>query len=80
LSLLTSDSFLTLIHLDVVHHSIFDNLDQIKELNTKEKSVLITGGASGLGLELVRSFLKNRYNVVTTGRQFIEFSVAPAYK
>jgi NAD(P)-dependent dehydrogenase (short-subunit alcohol dehydrogenase family) len=52
----------------------------MKEINTKEKSVLITGGTSGLGLELVRLFLKNLYNVVATGRQFIKFSVAPAYK
>jgi NADPH:quinone reductase-like Zn-dependent oxidoreductase len=68
LGLLTADSFLTIIYLDVVHHYIIDNLEQMKEINTKEKSVLITGGTSGLGLELVKLFLKNRYNVVATGR------------
>jgi len=46
----------------------------MKEINSKEKSVLITGGTSGLGLELVKLFLKNNYNVVATGRQFIELS------
>jgi len=35
----------------------------MKETNTKEKSVLITGGTSGLGLELVKLFLKNSYNI-----------------
>jgi NAD(P)-dependent dehydrogenase (short-subunit alcohol dehydrogenase family) len=46
----------------------------MKEINSKEKSVLITGGTSGLGLELVSLFLKNHYKVVATGRQLIKFS------
>jgi NAD(P)-dependent dehydrogenase (short-subunit alcohol dehydrogenase family) len=36
------------------------------------KSVLVTGGTSGLGLELVRIFLMEGYNVVATGRQQIK--------
>ncbi len=34
--------------------------------------VLVTGGTSGLGLEIVKLFLKNGYFVVTTGRQSID--------
>jgi len=30
--------------------------------------VLITGGTSGLGLELVKQFLRKGYSVVTKGR------------
>ena len=36
---------------------------------TKDQKILITGGTSGLGLELVRLFLGEGYNVVATGRQ-----------
>lgn len=36
-----------------------------------EKNVLITGGTSGLGLELVRLFLSEGYTILTTGRQKI---------
>ena len=32
------------------------------------KNILITGGTSGLGLELVKHFLSKSYNVYTTGR------------
>jgi NAD(P)-dependent dehydrogenase (short-subunit alcohol dehydrogenase family) len=39
----------------------------------KNQTVLITGGTSGLGLELVRIFLNKGFNVVTTGRQKINF-------
>lgn len=35
-------------------------------------NILITGGTSGLGLELVKIYLKNGYNVVALGRQHIE--------
>ena len=35
------------------------------------KQILITGGSSGLGLALVRLFLKDGYSVVATGRQQI---------
>lgn len=39
-------------------------------LNTSShtKKILITGGTSGLGLELANCFLKKGYEVVTTGR------------
>jgi NAD(P)-dependent dehydrogenase (short-subunit alcohol dehydrogenase family) len=37
-----------------------------------KKSILITGGTSGLGRELVTVFLKNGFTVVTTGRQLME--------
>jgi NAD(P)-dependent dehydrogenase (short-subunit alcohol dehydrogenase family) len=41
------------------------------EMHSKLKSVLITGGTSGLGFELVKLFLKNGYNVIAFGRQLI---------
>ena len=37
----------------------------------KNLDIFVTGGTSGLGLELVHLFLKEGYNVVTTGRQKI---------
>jgi NAD(P)-dependent dehydrogenase (short-subunit alcohol dehydrogenase family) len=37
--------------------------------------VLITGGTSGLGLELVKLFLNKGYNVVATGRQSLNLPV-----
>ena len=37
-------------------------------------TILVTGGTSGLGLELVRIFLKKGYSVVTTGRQQININ------
>ena len=36
--------------------------------------VLITGGTSGLGLELVKLFLNKGYNVVATGRQLLNLA------
>jgi NAD(P)-dependent dehydrogenase (short-subunit alcohol dehydrogenase family) len=39
--------------------------------------ILVTGGTSGLGLELVRIFLKKGYYVVVTGRKKINF---PGYE
>lgn len=39
--------------------------------------ILITGGTSGLGLELVKIFLKEGYNVVATGRNSIDL---PGYE
>lgn len=36
--------------------------------------IIITGGTSGLGLELVKIFLNNGYSVVTTGRNSINLS------
>lgn len=39
--------------------------------------LLITGGTSGLGLELVRLFLDNGFEVIATGRRMIEI---PEYK
>ena len=41
------------------------------------RAILITGGTSGLGLELVRQFLGRGYTVVATGRQLLEF---PGYE
>ncbi len=35
----------------------------------KQSKVLVTGGTSGLGLRLVKLFLKKGYEVVATGRQ-----------
>jgi NAD(P)-dependent dehydrogenase (short-subunit alcohol dehydrogenase family) len=46
----------------------------MKGSDSKEKSVLITGGTSGLGLELVRLFLKSGYYVIATGREYIRVS------
>jgi NAD(P)-dependent dehydrogenase (short-subunit alcohol dehydrogenase family) len=39
-----------------------------------KKSILITGGTSGLGRELVTVFLKNGFTVVATGRQPMEMT------
>jgi NAD(P)-dependent dehydrogenase (short-subunit alcohol dehydrogenase family) len=36
---------------------------------SEKKYILVTGGTSGLGLELVRILLKNGMNVIATGRQ-----------
>lgn len=49
----------------------------MKKTNSKEKNVLITGGTSGLGLELVKLFLKNGYTVIATGRQLLNL---PGYE
>jgi NAD(P)-dependent dehydrogenase (short-subunit alcohol dehydrogenase family) len=38
----------------------------------KDQKILITGGTSGLGFELVRLFLRHGYHVVTTGRQQVK--------
>lgn len=35
------------------------------------KNILITGGTSGLGLELVRLFLNKGFNVIATGRRLV---------
>lgn len=43
----------------------------------KRQDILITGGTSGLGLELVRLFLKDGYNVVATGRNSVKI---PGYE
>ena len=38
-------------------------------MHPQELSVLITGGTSGLGLELVRMYLQKGFEVITTGRR-----------
>ncbi len=43
----------------------------------EKKTILITGGTSGLGLNLVRLFLAEGYHVVTTGRRTVSF---PGYE
>jgi NAD(P)-dependent dehydrogenase (short-subunit alcohol dehydrogenase family) len=55
-----------------VQKDFIDNLDRMKVVNSKKEYVLITGGTSGLGLELVRLFLRDGYFVIATGRQIIE--------
>ena len=40
----------------------------------KRQTILVTGGTSGLGLEMVRLFLHKGYNVVATGRQQTYFT------
>ena len=37
-------------------------------MNTNSKTVLITGGSSGIGLDAARGFLAKGYNVVINGR------------
>jgi NAD(P)-dependent dehydrogenase (short-subunit alcohol dehydrogenase family) len=37
-------------------------------MNTNSKTVLITGGSSGIGLDAARGFLEEGYNVVISGR------------
>ena len=41
---------------------------------SERRNILITGGTSGLGLELVRHFLEKGYFVFTTGRREIAVS------
>lgn len=45
--------------------------------SSEQKTILITGGTSGLGLHLVRIFLSEGYHVVTTGRKAVFF---PGYE
>ena len=40
----------------------------MKKGNSKEKNVLITGGTSGLGLELVKMFIEKGFIVIAAGR------------
>jgi NAD(P)-dependent dehydrogenase (short-subunit alcohol dehydrogenase family) len=48
----------------------------MEEIST-ENNILITGGTSGLGLELVKLFLNRGYTVIVTGRQSISI---PGYE
>jgi NAD(P)-dependent dehydrogenase (short-subunit alcohol dehydrogenase family) len=45
----------------------------------EDSNILVTGGTSGLGLELVRILLKNGYRVVATGRNEVEID-DPAHR
>jgi NAD(P)-dependent dehydrogenase (short-subunit alcohol dehydrogenase family) len=49
----------------------------MKQRQTSNKSILITGGTSGLGLELVKRFLREGYRVIVTGRQQQDLSGFP---
>jgi NAD(P)-dependent dehydrogenase (short-subunit alcohol dehydrogenase family) len=49
----------------------------MNQRNGDNKSILITGGTSGLGQELVRIFLAGGYDVIATGRQKNEISGFP---
>jgi NAD(P)-dependent dehydrogenase (short-subunit alcohol dehydrogenase family) len=49
----------------------------MRNTNSGKNNVLITGGTSGLGLELGRLFLDKGYNVVATGRQLVNM---PGYE
>lgn len=44
------------------------------EIKTRIKTVLITGGTSGLGLELVKLYLRKGFYVIATGRHPINLS------
>ncbi len=45
----------------------------MQEPSSQIPKILITGGTSGLGYELVKLFLKKGYHVVTTGRREVTF-------
>lgn len=45
----------------------------MKEVNVMKKTVLITGGNKGIGLESTRLFLQNNYKVVIVARNYTSF-------
>ncbi|WP_216854400.1 SDR family NAD(P)-dependent oxidoreductase [Pedobacter panaciterrae] len=45
-------------------------------MNLKGKTVLVTGGASGIGLEAVKQFLSIGANVIITGRNQVKLDAA----
>ena len=49
----------------------------MQEPSADNQTVLVTGGTSGLGLELVRLFLNRGYYVIATGRQSLDL---PGYE
>ena len=48
-------------------------------MNLKGKSVLITGGGSGIGLEAVKQFLANGAKVIITGRNQAKLDAAKSF-
>jgi len=52
-------------------------IQQMPQETLNRQNILITGGTSGLGLELVRLFLKDGFNVVATGRKSLKI---PGYE
>lgn len=45
-------------------------------MELKNKTILITGGGSGIGLEAVKQFLENGLNVIITGRDQVKLDEA----
>jgi NAD(P)-dependent dehydrogenase (short-subunit alcohol dehydrogenase family) len=53
--------------------NLFLKKDRMKNTEYRKKNILITGGTSGLGIELVKLFISKGFNVIATGRKTIPF-------